>query len=736
MLRSLWFFLLFLSVSLQAQFTYVMDQTISVKDEQGNQLAVPWGGGLNAAHYNTMDLNGDGAEDLVLFDRMGDKIQTFLRVESKWQYAPEFEELFPEDISNWLLLRDFNCDGRKDIFTGDIFGINVYTNVTEPDGLLAWEQFTFYSGFPGSKSEALLTTGLSGNKINLQLQFDDLPSITDADGDGDLDIFNLRFVGEGSIEFHQNFSKERYGTCDSLDFEKVTQKWAGLTECDCGDFAFNDEPCGPTGGRTKHAAGKSLLIMDVDGDAALDILFSESDCTNLYALTNEGTTNNPVINSFKVFPDVSPVDFLIFPAAFYEDIDFDGRRDLISTPNIFSKTPEILNANLSHSNWVYKNTGTDASPSFSFSTDSFLQDQMIDVGDNAVPALIDYDGDGDQDLFVSQNNLPNSAATVRLYENVGTAAVPEFALAESDAFRFSNSTLYNLKIQFADLNHDATTDLVFTATDFLTGQTKLYYLPNKSSSTLDFGGQSVEQTNVFIVSSENITVVDVDNDGYQDLLIGKSNGALQYWKNQQNTVLSFTLQDDSFLNISSNILRQNISGTAADLDTDGKIDLILGDQRGIVNIVPDFRNATTADGAVSEIVFNPFIEDYKSKNLGGRIWPVTGNIFNTTKPSIVVGNTLGGIYVLRNDEGQSLPENPVITIYPNPVVKNESFSVQIDRPAQFHVYSSLGQVITTTTTIPGSGIHTFKVPPVAAGVYFVRFITQGKFFTKRLVVVN
>ncbi len=73
---------------------------------------------------------------------------------------------------------------------------------------------------------------------------------------------------------------------------------------------------------------------------------------------------------------------------------------------------------------MYKNSGTDDAPVFSFSTDSFLQDQMIDVGDNAVPAFNDFDGDGDQDLFVSQNKTPNATATVRLYENTGTAASP------------------------------------------------------------------------------------------------------------------------------------------------------------------------------------------------------------------------------------------------------------------------------------------------------------------------
>ncbi len=49
--------------------------------------------------------------------------------------APDYESLFPSDVLNWILLRDFNCDGQKDIFTGDIFGMKVYKNTTPPGGL-------------------------------------------------------------------------------------------------------------------------------------------------------------------------------------------------------------------------------------------------------------------------------------------------------------------------------------------------------------------------------------------------------------------------------------------------------------------------------------------------------------------------------------------------------------------------------------------------------------------------
>ena len=80
----------------------------------------------------------------------------------------------------------------------------------------------------------------------------------------------------------KNFGIERYGSCDSLDFERITQKWGGFTECGCGEFAFNGEDCPPiTGGRTKHAGGKSLLHWMSMAMPDLDVLFSEASCSNL-----------------------------------------------------------------------------------------------------------------------------------------------------------------------------------------------------------------------------------------------------------------------------------------------------------------------------------------------------------------------------------------------------------------------------------------------------------------------
>jgi hypothetical protein len=435
MIRALLFLCLLVPLDLLAQFTYVIDQSIPVKDQIGEQLLMPWAGGLNAAQHNVMDLNNDGKDDLVIYDRTANKIITFLNENNQYHYAPEYQSYFPDDITNWMLLRDFNCDGRKDIFTGHSLGIKVYTNVTAPGENPAWKHFVFKTGFDNGTSPVLLTKGFTA-KINLQLQFDDLPAIADADGDGDLDIFNVRFVGNGTVEYHQNFSVERYGKCDSLDFERITQKWGGFTECTCGTFAFNGADCPPiTGGRTKHVGGKSLLVMDVDGDADLDVLFSEASCASLALLENTGTTSAPVVNSARSFPNGVPVNFSIYPAAFYEDLDFDGKKDLVAIPNIFSKS--FFDHSLNQSNWFYKNTGSNASPNFNFVKTNFLQEHMIDVGDNSVPAFTDYDTDGDYDLFISQNSSEDVAAKITLYKNTGTSTEPEFTYVSNDIWQFS-----------------------------------------------------------------------------------------------------------------------------------------------------------------------------------------------------------------------------------------------------------------------------------------------------------
>jgi len=711
-----------LSTNLRAQFTYQLDQSIPVS-KGDREMAFPWAGGLNTPQFNTLDLNGDNKPDLALFDRAAGKILTFLNINNTWNYHPEFEFLFPKEVSQWMLLRDFNCDGKKDIFTSDPFGIAVFVNTTKPGEALSWRPYN--PGFP------LLTEGFSGN-VNLKVNDTDIPAIDDIDGDGDLDVLNLKFVGAGTVEYHKNFAMERTGKCDSIQLVRVTQNYGGFEECSCGKFAFGQTCVQLGGGRTAHAGGKTLLTLDMDNDGDREILFSEETCARVYLLMNDGTKDNAVMTSAVSFPTQAPIAMLIFPATFLEDVDFDGKADLLSSPNVYSRTS--LNNSFQTSVWYYKNTGTTELPAFTFMEEDFLQRDMIDVGDYAYPAFADADNDGDLDMFISNYADESFNSTITFFENTGSVSQPAFRLITYDYAGISTLEQYNLKIQFADVSGDGNLDLVMTGTGARNGRTGVYYLPNLSKEGLSFSIQNLQTTEFRIDFGENILVTDVDRDGLWDILVGTTEGAVEFWKNNgPDGVFNLSLQNATFLGLAPSTTRQNLALSVEDLDADGRADLITGDQRGTITIYGDFRSENTPIG-IAEVIQNSFAQTYETKNLGGRIAPVAVNIFNTNKPALAVGTVAGGVYLLKNDNGEQLPPVPEIAIYPNPVLPTETLNVKPDRNVLMQVFTLLGQKASEEFFIPANQVYPFTLQGLAPGLYIARFTVNSKIYGQKFIV--
>ncbi|MEJ7662656.1 MAG: VCBS repeat-containing protein [Hymenobacter sp.] len=127
--------------------------------------------GFNTPQFSNIDLNNDGRPDLFAFDRQTARCYTFLDVARgrgagrRWQYAPEYEWAFPGDLTSWALLRDYDCDGRADLFTGAAGGdIRVLRNVADaagPPQLRAGQQ-------PAAASRLLMATSATSTVGLLQ----------------------------------------------------------------------------------------------------------------------------------------------------------------------------------------------------------------------------------------------------------------------------------------------------------------------------------------------------------------------------------------------------------------------------------------------------------------------------------------------------------------------------------------------------------------------------------------
>ncbi len=738
MLRFVFSLCTLMPLPIQAQFTYTQDQSIPV-EEDGALLTMPWAGGLNSAQFNRIDLNNDGIKDLVVFDRASNKISTFLNQSNQYVYHPEYENLFPNDIRKWMLLRDYNEDGLEDIFYPNSNGISVYKNMKQPGGNLSWEKLKFYAapsplappGTPGVFTEIILTQGFS--KTNIFPGTNDIPNITDMDGDGDLDIINMRFVSPGTAEYHKNMSQENYGKSDSLEFVRLTQRWGDWEECSCNNFAFG-QTCAQSGGRTNHNVAKALLAIDTNGDGNKDLLFSEEDCPSLFILKNDGTTESADMNSAVPFPPTQPVFMPLFPAAFYEDVDFDGVPDLIASPARYARTG--LNNSFRKSIWFYKNTGSTQNPNFTFMQDDFLQDQMIEVGDYAFPAFTDYDGDGDQDLFIGNYGNEDFRGVIAFYENVGTPAAASFKLITRDFLQLSLLSRFNMKPQFIDINSDGNMDLAFLLSESMNFTTNLFYIAGNKPDALAFTDLEVKSANFDVGLTENILLEDVDQDGIVDLLVGTATGALEYWRNAgPKGSFNFVLENSSFMNLGTSLTRTNVNASVADMDNDGRQDLIIGDPSGQITIYGDYRATMNAPQPTSNLVYDPISESYISKNLGSRLKPVAINLFNSNRPGIAIGTVSGGILLLKNDGGELLPDEPNIILYPNPLAQNQPLSILTDRNMLMELFTIVGQRVSDPIFVSGNSPYNLEIEGLAPGMYIARFTFAGESYGRKFIIL-
>ncbi len=716
------------------QFRFRQDIPVS---SAGKQLRHPWSGGLNTPQFSTIDLNQDGQQDLFIFDRQLRKVFTWLAVQQngQWQYhyAPAYEALFPADLEKWALLRDYNCDGLKDIFTSSPLGIRVYRQMRGGNGEV---------GFSLAEEALFYNSG----RVNMQMQSADIPAIVDIDNDGDLDILMSEFSRGYTLELYRNQQVEEQLACGSLRYEQQTTWWGGITECDgCDSYLFGAR-CRVAGPLHTGHEGSSLLLLDMDADGDKDLVMGGVQCRNLVLMENRGTPAQALMTDYTpAFPAASAAVMKGFPAAFYEDVTFDGVPDMLVSPQA---TQDLQGINFENATWLYRNQGVANQPDFRFLQDDFLQGQMIDVGEGAFPAFADLDGDGDLDLLLGNAAAARGttySASLHFYRNTGTAASPAFTFETNDYLGLQQAQLFDLQPTFADLNGDGALDLVLRYKLASSTSYRLGLLLNKAAkgqpAQYNFADAKQLFTMPTIISP---AFVDLDGDGDQDLLLSKSDGSLSFYLNTGNKAApSFTEEITAFGGITSDYTRRFLSPVTADVDGDGLPDLLTADESGTLRI---FRNLPAAlKGAAltpeTEVLENQFLTGLQATRLGKGLHVATARLGAENALHLVVGTQGGGVYLLEQTGGNTTlltdPKSDLtLEVYPNPADKSGSGNVQVkaSAPVVVRVYDAIGkQVYQSAGTYSRNA--TLPIQHLQGGLYIIRASTEGgKNVSSKLVV--
>lgn len=274
-------------------------------------------------------------------------------------------------------------------------------------------------------------------------------------------------------------------------------------------------------------------------------------------------------------------------------VDIDGDSDL-----------DFFYGGLGGNLVFYRNTGTPSNAVFAFITE--LYDSVIAFPQGAATprqnpkhgfstiCFADINADNDLDLFFG--DIYNS--NVYLFSNLGTPTVSDLNWTTQD-YLASPTTGFNHET-FADLDADGDLDLVIGVAqgdtkynvrlyaNLGTPQNASFFLADSAIiHTLDFGSSAVP------------ALADLDDDRDLDLLVGAEDGTLNYFENT-GTIFTPSLeyQTNYFAGIHGGF---NTSPELADLDSDGDLDLLVGNLTGQIGY---WNNVGTKSNFVPQLVTN------------------------------------------------------------------------------------------------------------------------------------
>lgn len=624
------------------------------------------------------DINNDGTQDLFL-GNISDVTDFF------WNNSTNFPSTFCKDTSllwniysdglintnsDYPALVDLDDDGDLDLIIGGFYGLLYYENIGDVNSPIFYKIDTIFT------------------YVNTQIGGDPKPAFADLDGDGDYDL--LVGIGESfvsgpdaglTIGFRNN------GTASNPIFNLDNTLVTGIP-----DVGVNSYP----------------TLADLDADEDFDLLLGR-DGGALYYYQNTGTKFQPIwTRQYTTFASVETQTYWKNPT--FVDLDYDGDLDLV-----YGQSSGIL--------YVYRNNGSPANPSFQLYPDYFKVIKLD--GSGGTSSLADYDGDGDYDLLSGMWD-----GKFYYFRNDGTNQQPVFNRITAS---FSNLTVnsYSAPV-FVDIDNDGDYDIVSGATN---GQVYCFINNNGSftSNTTIFGFIDVGWTSI-------PTFADLDGDGDLDLLVGAEAGtSYQYYENLGDNV--FSANNSVFAGIS---FPSYSRPTLTDVDNDGDYDLIIGRSNGVINYYRNDGNSNNPNWVRDD---SQFAEVKVKQNAHAGFADLDGD----GRKDLVAAEYDGNFTFYKNlfapsstvDNNNELPEKDFYLYqnYPNPF--NPSTVIGYQLPVisyvTIKVYDVLGkEIITLVNEEKPAGNYEvdFNAEDLSSGVYFYQLQIGDFISTKKMILLR